>query len=81
MILTHEDLSAIEQALGPVQAAPIINCLRKLEYEIEANRALFMEFNKSDVAALKTDVADLRTQIGTLRNEVERLRALVKLPG
>jgi len=33
MILTHDDLSAIEASFGPEKAAPLINALEKLERE------------------------------------------------
>ena len=69
MILTHEDLSAIEQTLGPVQAAPIINALEKLEREqtVEVKKALLMEL------ATKSDIAELRGEVKRVEAEIKVL--------
>ena len=73
MILTHEDLSAIERSLGPEQAGPIIEALEKLDREqrVEVKRDLLMEL------ATKADIADMRTAIANLRTDIEG--RLVKL--
>jgi len=82
MILTHEDLSAIEQSLGPIQAAPIINALEKLEQEqkVEIKKDLLLEIaTKADIARLEgTTKADIARLEGTTKAEFARLEAEVK---
>lgn len=76
MILTHEDLSAIERSLGPEKAAPIINALEKIEQEqtAEVKKALLVELaTKSDVAALKTDIVRLEGKLDKLEAELKVL--------
>jgi len=81
MILTHDDLSAIEASFGPEKAAPIINAFEKLEREqkVEVKRDLLVELaTKSDIERLKVDIAVLRGEItelrGELRGEITELR-------
>ena len=83
MILSHEDLSAIEQTLGPIQAAPIIQAFEKLEREqrVEVKKDLLLEIaTKADIARLegatKAEFARLEAEV---KGEIKRLEMLIKV--
>lgn len=79
MILTHQDLSAIANQLGPEKAAPIISALEKIEREqkIEIKKDLLLEIaTKADIANLR---AELKGDIVELRGEIKRLEMLIKV--
>lgn len=82
MILTHEDLSAIEQTLGPIQAAPIIQALEKIEREqkLEVKKDLLMELaTKADLAELKGVIkADIMRLEGATKADIMRLEGATK---
>ena len=69
MILSHEDLSAIERSPGPEHAAPIIQALEKLDKEqrVEVKRELLMELaTKADIANLRADIEGRLVKLETL---------------
>jgi len=56
MILSHEDLSAIEKTLGAHQAGPIVQALEKLDKEqrVEVKRDLLIELaTKADIVRME----------------------------
>ena len=73
MTLTHKDLSAIEAALGPEKAAPIIHCFEKLDHAPE-------EIKEYQAMKLIMEIANLRTEVAEMRSEVKRLEILIRLP-
>ena len=86
MILSHDDLAAIENKPGPENAAPIINALEKLEHEqkVEVTRDLLLELaTKADIANLRTEMAGFRSELKgdiiELRGEIKRLETLIKV--
>ena len=74
MILSHEDLSAIEKTLGAHQAGPIVQALEKLDKEqrVEVKRDLLIELaTKADIVRMegKIDQVALTTKADIIRIE------------
>ena len=71
MILAHDDFAAIENRLGPENAAPIIQALEKIEREqkLEVKKDLLTEL------ATKADLVELK---GVVKADIARLEAVTK---
>ena len=80
-MLTYQQAKAVEEALGPQQAGPILELFQELDRRIENQKAavkaeLLLELaTRADIADLRTETAELRAE---LKTEIAELRTELK---
>jgi len=80
-MLTYQQAKAVEEALGPQQAGPILELFQELDRRIENQKAavkadLLLELaTRADIADLRTESAELRAE---LKTEIAELRTELK---